>query len=105
VVVGLNTDESVAKVKGPTRPLVCYEDREIVVSAIRGVSWVLPLADETPQEMIQLLRPEVLVKGDEYTEDQIVGADLVRSWGGDVVRVPMKAGKSTSALLERLKNV
>lgn len=98
--VGLNTDESVRRLKGPGRPVHRLEDRAAVLLALRPVDAVVPFAEETPIRLIEAIRPDVLVKGADYAEDEIVGAREVRGWGGRVLRVPLVEGLSTTRILE-----
>ena len=103
LVVGLNDDASVARLKGPDRPWVPFEDRAALLAALAAVDLVVPFAEDTPRELIREIEPDVLVKGADYGADEIVGADLVAARGGTVVRVPLTPGRSTSRLLRRLE--
>lgn len=102
LVVGLNADTSVRRLKGPTRPIRSEDERAYVVAALACVDAVVVFEQDTPLELIELLEPDVLVKGGDYTEDTIVGAPLVRARGGDVVVVPLTAGHSTTATVARI---
>lgn len=101
LVVGLNSDSSVRRLKGPSRPINSENDRARVLLALRDVDYVCIFGQDTPFELINALRPDVLVKGAEYRISDIVGADLVRAGGGEVRRVVMKRGYSTTELLRR----
>lgn len=101
LVVGLNSDDSVRRLKGPTRPVNSQTDRGAVLAALASVDAVVVFDQDTPLELITALRPQVLVKGADYAEAAIVGAAEVRSWGGDVVRVGLVPGKSSTAMIER----
>jgi D-beta-D-heptose 7-phosphate kinase/D-beta-D-heptose 1-phosphate adenosyltransferase len=104
LVVGVNADASVRRLgKGADRPLVPQDDRARVLAALACVDCVVLFDEDTPLELIRALRPDVLVKGADYTRDRIVGAADVEGWGGRVVRVPLVAGKSTTELLRRLR--
>ncbi len=103
LVVALNEDASVRDLKGPGRPVMPAADRAALIAALRPVSAVTMFAEPTPLETILALRPHVLVKGSEYTDDGIVGAPEVRSWGGRVVRVPMVPGWSTSQIIASIR--
>jgi rfaE bifunctional protein nucleotidyltransferase chain/domain len=104
LIVGVNTDASASRLaKGPNRPLVPEGERALVVAALGCVDMVVLFAEDTPRELIRLLRPEVLVKGADYARAAIVGADDVEGWGGRVVRVPLVAGHSTTDLFERVR--
>jgi len=98
LVVGLNGDASVRRLKGPKRPLATERDRALVLSALEPVDYVTIFAEDTPYELIQKLKPDVLVKGGDYAANQIVGADLVKK----VVRIPLVKGRSTSSLIGKI---
>ncbi len=93
--VGLNTDESVRRLKGPGRPVQTLEARASVLSSLRSVDYVVPFSEDTPYELIAALMPHVLVKGGDYRAEEVVGGGLVR----EVVIIPTLAGHSTSAIL------
>jgi D-beta-D-heptose 7-phosphate kinase/D-beta-D-heptose 1-phosphate adenosyltransferase len=101
LVVALNTDASVARLKGPARPVNPLADRAAVIAALAAVDAVVAFAEDTPLALIQALLPDVLVKGGDYTEDRVVGADLVRARGGEVVLVDLLPGRSTTGILAR----
>ncbi len=105
LVVGLNSDASVRRLKGPTRPIMDQRARRTVLEAIRYVDQVIIFEEDTPLRLIEEIRPDVLVKGAEYDEEEIVGADLVRSYGGRVVRAEMVRGYSTSAIVSYLREL
>ncbi len=102
--VGINTDSSVRRLgKGDGRPVTAEAARARLVAAFEAVDCVVLFDEDTPLELIQALTPDVLVKGADYSRENIVGADWVESNGGRVVRVPLVPGLSTSALVERLR--
>ena len=103
LIVGLNSDSSVKILKGENRPVNKQNDRAMVLSALRSVSYVVIFDEETPYELIKLLKPDVLVKGGDYTFDTIVGADIVSSYGGSVVTIPLLTGRSTTSTIEKMK--
>jgi rfaE bifunctional protein nucleotidyltransferase chain/domain len=104
LVVGINSDASVARLgKGADRPVAAEAARARVLAALAAVDCVVLFDDETPRQLIEALAPDVLVKGADYSRDRIVGADWVEAHGGRVVCVPLIAGFSTSALVERLR--
>jgi len=104
LVVGVNSDASVRRLgKGADRPVVPEGARTRVLAALASVDCVVLFDQDTPLDLIALLAPDVLVKGADYTRDRIVGADLVESRGGRVVRVPVLAGFSSTAIVERLR--
>jgi len=105
LVVALNSDASVTALKGPGRPLLPAEDRAALIAALRPVSAVTIFGEPTPLETILLIRPDVLVKGSEYEEADIVGAPEVQSWGGRVHRVPMVPGWSTSQIIAAIRRL
>jgi D-beta-D-heptose 7-phosphate kinase/D-beta-D-heptose 1-phosphate adenosyltransferase len=102
LVVGLNTDSSVRRLKGEGRPVRREAERAYVLAALEAVDAVVLFGDDTPLELILALRPDVLVKGGDYTEETIVGAREVREWGGDVVVIPLTPGQSTTSIIEKL---
>ncbi len=102
LVVALNTDESVARLKGPTRPVNSLAQRAQVMAAIRFVDCVVGFAEDTPLEVITTLLPDVLVKGADYTVAQVVGADVVVANGGRVVLAELVAGQSTTGIIARV---
>lgn len=104
LLVAINTDESVRRLgKGPDRPLVTEEDRAMVLAALECVDWVTSFHEDTPEALVVELEPDVLVKGGDYTEDEVAGAEAVKGRGGQVVIVPLVAGYSTSGLVRRLR--
>lgn len=105
LVLALNTDASVRRLKGPGRPMQGEQSRAEVIGAIRGVSAVVLFDQDTPIELIAALLPDVLIKGSDYTEAQVVGADVVRAGGGKVFLAKIMEGHSTSRLIEQSKVV
>ncbi len=105
LIVGVNTDSSVRKLKGPERPLNHEEDRAFQLASLLCVDAVCLFNEDTPKELIQAIKPDVLVKGGDYTKDKIVGADFVESYGGSVEIIPFVQGYSTSSLIERIKEL
>lgn len=105
LIIAVNSDASVRGLKGPERPLNTVEDRCAVLGHLRAVTALTIFDEPTPLAVVELVRPDVLVKGDEYDEDRIVGASEVRAWGGDVVRVAMRPDRSTTGLIDRIKRL
>ncbi len=103
LVLGLNADESVRRLKGPDRPVNTDADRALVVAALRSVDHVVIFGDDTPLAIIETLLPDVLVKGGDYTRDTIVGADVVEASGGAVRTIPLLEGRSTSSIINRVR--
>jgi len=104
LVVGLNSDASVRRLKGPARPLVPQRDRCEVMAALEMVDYVTVFNDATPYALIKRLQPDVLVKGGDWRPADIVGADIVRARGGCVRSLRFAAGYSTTRLVERIKS-
>lgn len=103
LVVGINSDASVRRLKGKERPIIPEHERLGLMAALECVDMVVLFEEDTPRELISALRPDVLVKGGDYTVETVVGHDLVAQWGGEVAIVPLLDGKSTSSLIERLQ--
>jgi D-glycero-beta-D-manno-heptose 1-phosphate adenylyltransferase len=103
LVVGVNSDESVRRLKGPGRPVRNVAERCYVLAALAMVDAVVVFDQDTPLELITELRPDVLVKGGDYSESSIVGASDVRGWGGTVAIIPLTPGHSTTSTIERLR--
>lgn len=104
LVVGLNSDDSVKRLKGPTRPLNNAEDRARVLGALGSVGAVVVFAEDTPQKLIESIRPDVLIKGADYTKDKVVGAAFVESYGGRVALIDLVEGKSTTATIKKMQS-
>ena len=102
LIVGLNTDASVRRLKGSSRPLQRQNDRAIVLLALEAVDYVILFGEDTPDRLIRLVRPDVLVKGADYKISEIVGADFVKSYGGEVKRIRLTRGRSSSKLIEKM---
>ncbi|MFA6037342.1 MAG: bifunctional D-glycero-beta-D-manno-heptose-7-phosphate kinase/D-glycero-beta-D-manno-heptose 1-phosphate adenylyltransferase HldE [Legionellales bacterium] len=104
LIVAINSDESVQRLKGPHRPIHELEARLQVLASLSAVDFVLPFDEDTPERLIELIRPDVLVKGGDYTVEGVVGGDIVKAYGGEVVIAPSDFGYSTTRILEKLKN-
>ncbi|RKY69505.1 MAG: D-glycero-beta-D-manno-heptose 1-phosphate adenylyltransferase [Candidatus Latescibacterota bacterium] len=102
LIVGLNTDQSVRRVKGNRRPINCQEDRAAVLAALEAVDYVCPFPEETPAHIIETLVPDILVKGADWKLDEIVGRDTVRRAGGKVVRIEQIPGVSTRGIIQKI---
>lgn len=103
LVVGVNSDASTKRLKGQERPMRPEADRAFVLAALEPVDAVVLFEEDTPLELIRELKPDVLVKGGDYTPDMVAGATDVQGWGGRVVIVPLTVGHSTSAIIDRLR--
>ena len=101
LIVGINSDASVSALKGPSRPVNDEAARACVLGAMSAVDLVVVFGEDTPARLIEALVPDLLVKGADYTEDQVVGADVVKAAGGRVMLVPLVAGRSTTAMIAR----
>ena len=104
LVVGLNSDDSVRRLKGPTRPINGEKERAFVLAALSCVDYVVVFEEDTPKELIETVRPDVLVKGGDYALDQIVGADFVTRNGGIVTTLPFVEGFSSTRIIEKLNH-
>ena len=102
LIVGLNSDRSVKKLKGDDRPIQNFDDRAIILDAINSVDMVVGFDDDTPDKIIKKLLPNILVKGGDYSIDNVVGADTVISHGGSVEIVDLIPDKSTSSLIDQI---
>ncbi len=105
LVVGVNTDASVRKLKGPDRPVTSESDRAFQLASLLCVDAVCLFEEETPLSLIETIKPDVLVKGGDYTIDRIVGADFVQQNGGSVEIIPFVQGYSTTGLIERIRTL
>jgi D-beta-D-heptose 7-phosphate kinase / D-beta-D-heptose 1-phosphate adenosyltransferase len=104
LIVGLNSDASVRRLKGPSRPLQDELARATVLASLAAVDLVVIFDEDTPLSLIQSVQPALLVKGADYRRDQVVGADVVQTWGGDVMLVELEQGHSTSSLVSRARD-
>jgi len=105
LIIGLNTDRSVTKLKGTGRPLYPQESRARILAALEFVDVVIMFDQETPYDLINHIKPDILVKGNDYLSENIVGADIVKSKGGKVVTINLVEGYSTSALIEKINRL
>jgi rfaE bifunctional protein nucleotidyltransferase chain/domain len=103
LVVGVNSDDSVRRLKGPARPIVPAVDRAAVLAALSCVDLAIVFDEDTPQRLIEQVRPDVLVKGGDWAVERIVGRGFVESYGGQVRSIPLREGLSSSALVERIR--
>lgn len=103
LVLGLNTDASVSRIKGPLRPVVDESARARLMAALSFVDAVILFDEPTPLQVIEALKPDILVKGDDYSVETIVGSDFVLGKGGEVKTIPLVKGYSTSALIEKIR--
>lgn len=103
LVIGLNDDASVRRLKGPERPFLPFEDRARILAALEVVDRVVGFSEDTPAALIEALIPDILVKGGDWTPDRIVGREIVESHGGRVVTIPLVPERSTSDLARRIR--
>jgi len=104
LIVGLNSDFSVRKIKGEKRPLLSQDDRAEILASLEMVDYVLIFSQETPHKIIASVVPDVLVKGGDYRKDEIVGRDIVESSGGRVISVKQIPGRSTRNIIRKIAN-
>ena len=102
LIVALNSDESVRLIKGPLRPIVGEQERARILAALSAVDAVVVFNESTPLKLIEAIRPDVLVKGGDYREEDVVGAREVRAWGGRVELIPLVEGISTTRLIAKV---
>ncbi len=102
LIVGLNTDDSIKRLKGPDRPVTSENSRAIVLASLSDIDLVVPFAEDTPITLIEAIKPDVLVKGADYTVETVVGADIVQAYGGRVHLAELKDGFSTTGTIQRL---
>jgi D-beta-D-heptose 7-phosphate kinase/D-beta-D-heptose 1-phosphate adenosyltransferase len=103
LIVAVNDDDSVRRLKGSSRPINTLSDRMAVLAGLASVDWVVPFGEDTPAELIAQVVPDVLVKGGDYRVEQIAGGDVVLKHGGEVRVLGFKPGRSTSALIDALR--
>jgi rfaE bifunctional protein nucleotidyltransferase chain/domain len=103
LIVGVNSDRSVRANKGSDRPITPERERAELLASLACVDWVVIFDEDTPYQIIEALKPDVLVKGADWAEDDVVGRDIVESSGGSVVRVPIHTGYSTTSIITRIR--
>ncbi|HWP83245.1 MAG TPA: D-glycero-beta-D-manno-heptose 1-phosphate adenylyltransferase [Bacteroidota bacterium] len=102
LIVGVNTDDSVRRIKGDSRPVVGEEDRALVVAALASVDYVTLFGEDTPLELIRFLVPDILVKGADWPIEKVVGRDIVEAAGGSVKTISIVPNRSTSAIIQKI---
>jgi len=102
LIIGLNSDASVKRLKGSDRPVNNEEDRAIVLAALECVDYVIVFEEDTPYNLIKAIQPDVLVKGGDWKEEEIIGGDIVKAKGGSVISLPYWKGHSTTSIIRRL---
>jgi rfaE bifunctional protein nucleotidyltransferase chain/domain len=104
LIVGLNSDASISRLKGPSRPICDQSSRSFLLASLAAVDGVVIFDEDTPENLIRIVKPDYLVKGGDYTPKDIVGAGFVESYGGSVVCIPLVEGYSTSSIENRIRN-
>ncbi len=102
LVVGLNSDESVRRIKGEKRPIINERERAYILSRLKPVDYVVLFEEDTPERLIKAIRPHILVKGGDWKLENIVGREFVESYGGKVITIPFNFHISTTAIIERI---
>jgi D-glycero-beta-D-manno-heptose 1-phosphate adenylyltransferase len=103
MIIGLNSDASVRRLKGPNRPVQDEQSRAMILASLQFVNYVVLFDEDTPYKLIDFIKPDILVKGSDYKEDEIVGADIVKKNGGKVITIDLVEGYSTTSIIERSK--
>lgn len=104
LVIGVNTDASVSRIKGPKRPVNDQQSRSILLASLRFVDAVVLFDEPTPKELIECIQPDILVKGDDYKAEEIVGYDTVKAKGGLIATIPLVQGYSTTSIINKILN-
>ncbi|MFQ6677071.1 MAG: D-glycero-beta-D-manno-heptose 1-phosphate adenylyltransferase [Fidelibacterota bacterium] len=102
LILALNSDQSVQKLKGNSRPILHQDDRAVILDGLKAVDLVVIFDQETPTEIIECLLPDILAKGGDYTADQVMGADVVKAHGGKVVIIPFRPSFSSSDIIKKI---
>lgn len=102
LIIGLNSDASVKRLKGSNRPVNNEQNRAIVLAALEAVDYIIVFEDDTPYELIKEIQPDILVKGGDWNKDSIVGADIVKAKGGKVISMPYREGLSTTNIIKKI---
>ena len=103
LVVGLNTDESVRRIKGKNRPVKDQHTRALLLASLQVVDLVVLFGEDTPAELIRLVKPDILAKGGDYRKEEIVGYETVTAYGGKIVTIPFVEGQSSSSLIQKIE--
>lgn len=103
LIIGLNTDESVRRIKGPQRPLNDQQARSLILASLRFVDAIVLFDEDTPYELIKKVQPDILVKGSDYKAEDIVGYDIVKAKGGEIRTLELVEGYSTTRIIEKIK--
>ncbi len=103
LVLALNTDDSVKKLKGDSRPINNQQDRALVINELKSIDYVTFFSEDTPYNIIKTLKPNIIAKGGDYSPEQVVGKDIVESYGGKVEIIPFVEGKSTTNTINKMR--
>jgi rfaE bifunctional protein nucleotidyltransferase chain/domain len=104
LIVGVNSDSSVKKLKGKNRPVFSQKERVSIICSLEFVDYCVIFKEETPEKIIKFLKPDIIIKGSDYKEEQVVGYDFVKRYGGKVVLLPLVKGFSTTEIIKKIKN-
>ena len=104
LIVAINDDASVSRLKGPGRPINAVDRRMAVLAGLGAVDWVVSFSEDTPERLLKQVQPDVLVKGGDYGIDQVVGADIVLAYGGEVRVLGLVENSSTTAIVEKIRS-
>lgn len=105
LILALNSDESVKRLKGPTRPINSQQDRAIVLAGLSSIDHIVVFDEDTPYNVIKSIIPDILVKGGDWTIDQIIGSDIVKENGGEVISLSFQEGKSTTGIIRKVVTI
>jgi rfaE bifunctional protein nucleotidyltransferase chain/domain len=103
LIIGLNSDASVSRIKGKNRPIVDQESRSMILASLRFIDAIVLFDEDTPYNLISLIKPDILVKGSDYKREEIIGADIVEATGGEIVTIPFLEGYSTSSVIKKIR--
>ncbi|MDD2622260.1 MAG: D-glycero-beta-D-manno-heptose 1-phosphate adenylyltransferase [Bacteroidales bacterium] len=104
LIIGLNSDDSIRRIKGKHRPIMDQNARAILLAALVFVDYVIIFEEDTPYQLIQNIKPDILIKGNDYTEESMVGSDIVKAKGGKIITIPLVPGISTTHIVQKIKN-
>ncbi len=102
LIVGLNSDKSIKRIKGKNRPIICQQDRAKVLAGLESIDYIVIFNEDTPLKTISAIKPNVLIKGADWQKNNIVGADTVRQYGGRVATIKLAKGKSTTNIIDKI---
>ena len=102
LVVAVNTDQSIRRLKGPKRPIIAEDDRLSVLEELESIDYLVRFDEDTPLKLIEQIKPDVLVKGADYTKEKVIGWDVVEACGGKIALAPLVDGRSTSSVIQKI---